>query len=113
VIDQGRDAGVDPGQFLAGRDARGAGGDDLLSVPRARLHAALHATGAHPIGQVESLALLVGHTRRDTCRNPARSHARQQLFSDLGDESVEFRMRHEDTFLAYCCSMSMIFWTRA
>src|ERR1017187_10234169 len=69
VIDQCRDAGVDPGQFLAGRDARGAGGDDLLGVPRARLHAALHATGAHLIGQVESLALPGRGSRRYTGRD--------------------------------------------
>ena len=37
------------------------------------------------------------------------THARQQFLADLGHQPVEFGMRHEDAFLAYCCSISMIF----
>src|ERR1017187_1466964 len=109
VIDERRNAGVDASQFFAGGYPRGAGGDDLLGVPRAGLHAALHAAGTHLVGQVEPFALLLSYAGHHT----AGSHTRQQFFTDLGNEEVEFRMRHVDAFPAYSRSMSIIFWTRA
>ena len=73
---------------------------------RAGLDAALHAAGADLVGQVEAFALFAARTRR-------RPDAGEDLLADLGDQDVEFRLRHDVPSSRYCCSMSMIFWTRA
>jgi hypothetical protein len=105
VVDEGGDGGIDARELLAGGDARGSGGDDFLGVASAGLDAALHTAGADLVGQIEAFAGLGGRRCGPT--------PRQQFFSDLGYQPVEIGVGHEDAFLEYCCSISMIFWTRA
>ena len=100
VIDQGGDGGIDPGEPLAGRDARCAGGDDLLRIARAGLDAALHAAGADLVRQVEAFALFG--------RGAPAGHPGQHFLADLRDQSVEFRGVHDDDLpqvLAARCRM--------
>src|ERR1035437_311287 len=107
VVDKGCDGRVDLGQPLAGGNTVGAGCNDLLSIARAGLGAALDAPRAHLVRQVEPLAFLDGRSR---CGG---SHPRQDLFANLSDESVEFRLVSDGSFLRYFRSISRIFCTRA
>ena len=87
-------AGIDLGQPLARRDAVGAGGDDFLRVLGAGLDAALHAAGADLVRQIEAFAFFRSAAR-------AASDAREDFLADLGDEFVQFRVRHDVPFSEY------------
>ena len=101
MIDERRECVIDAGEFFAGGDAAGTGGDDFLRLFFAGLGAAAGAIGADEFGDVEAFATAGG-----------RLDAGENLLSNLGDELVEFGFGHWACFFSRAVILSMRAWWR-
>lgn len=103
VVDERRKAVVDAGKLLAGGDAAGPGGDDLLRLLFAGLGAAAGAIGTNECGDVEAFSPLGGS---------GGGNAGEDLFGDLGDELFEGGFGHWAYFFSRAVILSTRDWWR-
>lgn len=106
MIDERGEAVIDAGEFFAGGDAAGAGGDDFLGFLLAGLGAAAGAIRADEFRDVEPFAT-AGRGSRGGGGN-----AGEDLFGDLGDELFEFGFGHCAYFFSRAVILSMRAWWR-